>query len=536
MSSNLKEAWLRLRALSKGVDSLVLKDMFAKEPNRFEKYSLSHDGLLFDFSKNRIDETSIDSLLGLAKASDLDEARRAMFRGDTINFTEGRAARHVALRSDEPSDVSEDVLRNRQQMLDFAEEVRAGNVCGSTGKAYTDVVNIGIGGSDLGPEMVTIALSPHHSGPRCHFVSNIDGSHIADTLLGLDPETTLFLVVSKSFTTLETMTNARAAMKWLTASLGDSAVRDHFVAISTNLPKVQEFGIDETRIFGFQEWVGGRYSVWSSVGLSVAIALGADNFKAFLAGAHSMDKHFLEADFRDNIPVMLALMGVWNRDVLGFLSTAIFPYDQRMRRFAAYMQQLDMESNGKRITRDGSVVEMDTGPLIWGQPGSNGQHAFFQWLHQGTNCVPADFLIAAKPTNADEGQHASLLANCLAQTEALAVGRTYDETVSKLKAEGRDEATIQRLAPHQVFPGNKPSNTILFPQLTPYYLGMLIALYEHKVYVQGVLWQINSFDQYGVELGKELALATEAQMHNGQPGAESPYTAGIMAAVKALRK
>jgi glucose-6-phosphate isomerase len=436
-----------------------------------------------------------------------------MFSGEPINFTEGRSVLHVALRA--PADaeihaggvnVVPEVHATLDRFLGFADQVRSGEVRGIAADKFTDVVNIGIGGSDLGPAMATLALTPYRdAGPRVHFVSNVDGAHLTDTLADLDAERTLFLVASKTFTTSETMTNAASARAWLAYRCGEEAVGEHFAAISTNLEKVAEFGIRPERIFGFWDWVGGRYSVWSAIGLPLAISIGAENFRRFLAGARKMDEHFRDAPLAENMPVIMALLGVWYRNVLDLRTQAILPYDQRLARFAAHLQQLDMESNGKRVTRATKLVENRTAPIVWGEPGTNGQHAFYQLLHQGTEIVPVDFLIAAEPHESLGDHHAKLMANCLAQSEALAFGKTEVEARAELEASGLPGGEIEKLALHKVFPGNRPSNTLLYRRLDPETLGMLIALYEHKIVVQGAIWDINSFDQWGVELGKALA-------------------------------
>lgn len=448
---------------------------------------------------------------------------------------------HTALRnrSDDPvivdgKDVMPDVRAVLDAMANFSEAVRSAELTSSTGAPFTDVVNIGIGGSDLGPVMTTLALAPYHDGPELHYVSNVDGAHIADTLAKLDPATTLVIVASKTFTTIETMTNAQAARKWISDTLGEDAVGSHFAAVSTALDKVAAFGIDQSRVFGFWDWVGGRYSVWSAIGLPLMIAIGPDAFSDFLEGAHAMDKHFQEAELANNLPVLMALIGVWNRNVLGHSARAVLPYDQRLSRLPAYLQQLDMESNGKSVKLDGTPVTRETGPLVWGEPGTNGQHAFYQLLHQGTTVIPCEFLIAANGHEDDLKHHHDLLvANCLAQSEALMLGRTLEEAKALLKASGQAEDEVERLAPHKVFPGNRPSITLVYDSLTPFALGRLIALYEHRVFVEGVIWDINSFDQWGVELGKELATAL-LPMVKGDASADSKdaSTKGLLAALK----
>ena len=490
-----------------------LRDLFAADPRRFERFSLSLGDLSLDFSKNRITDETIRLLIALAEAADVAGLRQAMFAGEAINTTEDRAVLHVALRnrSNRPihvdgADVMPDVNTVLAQMQAFAGAVRSGEVTGSTGKVFTDVVNIGIGGSDLGPAMAVAALSPYRgTGPNVHFVSNVDGAHIADTLAGLDPRTTLFLIASKTFTTSETMTNAGTARAWVATALGEAAIGDHFAALSTNLEKVTEFGIAEDRVFGFWDWVGGRYSLWSAIGLPLAISIGFDNFAKLLDGAHAMDEHFRTAPPAANMPVLMALIGIWHRNVWDMATHAILPYDQRLHRFAAHLQQLDMESNGKRVSRTGDPVDTATGPVVWGEPGTNGQHAFFQLIHQGTDIVPCDFLIGAEAHENLGDHHAKLIANCLAQSQALAFGKSEDEVRAELTEAGLAREQIDALAPHKVFPGNRPSNTLVYRRLDPATLGMLIALYEHKIFVQGAIWNINSFDQWGVELGKALA-------------------------------
>jgi glucose-6-phosphate isomerase len=505
-----------LRALTLEAERLQargLRELFREDPNRFDRLSRTFDDLLVDFSKVCWSPKALTLLLGLARARGVETRRAAMFAGDPINETEGRAVLHVALRnrSGDPvtvdgRDVMPDVRETLARAAEFAEALRAGRIRGSTGRPFTDVVNIGIGGSDLGPAMVTGALAPYADGPRLHYVSNVDGAHIADTLKPLDPATTLFIIASKTFTTVETMTNAATARRWVADALGEQAVGDHFAAVSTALDKVAAFGIDETRVFGFWDWVGGRYSVWSAIGLPVMIAVGAENFGAFLDGAHAMDEHFRTAPLAGNLPVLLGLAGVWHRNVCGHASRAILPYDQRLSRLPAYLQQLDMESNGKSVTLAGAPVEQDTGPVVWGEAGTNGQHAFYQLLHQGTTVVPCEFIVAARGHEPELAHHHALLvANCLAQSEALMNGRTTAEARALLEAQGNDAETVERLAPHKVFPGNRPSVTIVHDKLTPYTLGRLIALYEHRVFVEGTIWNINSFDQWGVELGKVLA-------------------------------
>ncbi|WP_370197266.1 glucose-6-phosphate isomerase [Roseibium sp.] len=537
----LEAAFEALNRQAEQLKGTSLRQLFAADPNRFDTFSARTDDLLLDYSKSRIDDKAFNLLLDLARAADVEGKRAAMFAGEKINGTEKRAVLHTALRnqSDQPvlvdgADVMPDVRAVLDAMADFAEAVRSGELTSSTGDAFTDVVNIGIGGSDLGPVMTTIALSPYHDGPELHYVSNVDGAHIADTLEKLDPATTLIIVASKTFTTIETMTNAQTARKWIAGTLGEEAVGDHFAAVSTALDKVAAFGIDESRVFGFWDWVGGRYSVWSAIGLPLMIAIGPDAFSDFLSGAHAMDTHFAEAPLEKNLPVLMALIGVWNRDALGLSARAVLPYDQRLSRLPAYLQQLDMESNGKRVKLDGSPVTEETGPLVWGEPGTNGQHAFYQLLHQGTTVIPCEFLIAANGHEEDLKHHHDLLvANCLAQSEALMLGRTLDEAKALLSASGMAADEVDRLAPHKVFPGDRPSMTLVYDQLTPFALGRMIALYEHRVFVEGVIWGINSFDQWGVELGKELATAL-LPMVKGEVSSDSKdaSTKGLLAALK----
>lgn len=528
----------KLAAHAATFEDRSLRTLFAQDPDRFDKLSVKHDDLLIDFSKTLLDDTALDLLIELAEASNVAQRRDAMFAGEKINETEDRAVLHTALRnrSGEPvmvdgQDVMPDVFDVLNAMADFCDGIRSGDIAAANGQAFTDVVNIGIGGSDLGPVMTTLALSPYHDGPTLHYVSNVDGAHIADTLAELDPATTLIIVASKTFTTIETMTNAQTARRWIAETLGEDAVGDHFAAVSTALDKVAAFGIQEDRVFGFWDWVGGRYSVWSAIGLPLMIAIGPDAFNEFLDGAHSMDQHFADAPLRENLPVLMGLVGVWNRDVLGHSARAVLPYDQRLARLPAYLQQLDMESNGKRVKLSGTPVDQETGPLVWGEPGTNGQHAFYQLLHQGTTVIPCEFIVAAKGHEDDLAHHHEMLvANCLAQSEALMLGRTLEEAKALLKASGLSDAEVDRLAPHKVFPGNRPSVTIVHDQLTPFALGRLIALYEHRVFVEGTIWGINSFDQWGVELGKELATAL-LPMVKGEASAEAKdsSTRGLLA-------
>ncbi|OBQ67753.1 glucose-6-phosphate isomerase [Mesorhizobium erdmanii] len=490
-----------------------MRQAFAADPQRFQTFSATDGDLLLDWSKCAVDAIAMDLLQKLASAADLEGRRAAMFAGKKINITEDRAVLHTALRNlsgkgviVDGQDVKADVLSVLDAMGAFADAIRSGKAVGATGKKITDIVNIGIGGSDLGPAMATLALAPYHDGPRAHYVSNIDGAHIHDTLKGLSAETTLFIIASKTFTTVETMTNAQTARDWVQKALGKQAVGKHFAAVSTALDLVAKFGIEQDRVFGFWDWVGGRYSVWGAIGLPVMIAVGPRNFRAFLDGAHEMDEHFRTAPLEKNLPALLGLVGWWHRVICQYPARAVIPYDQRLSRLPAYLQQLDMESNGKGVTLDGTPVTTPTGPLVWGEPGTNGQHAFFQLLHQGTDFIPVEFLAAAVGHEPDlKHQHDLLLANCLAQSEALMKGRTLDEARAQMLAKGMKPADVDKIAPHRVFSGNRPSMTILYRKLDPRTFGRLIALYEHRVFVEGTLFNINSFDQWGVELGKELA-------------------------------
>lgn len=506
---------------------LRILELFKKDPQRFKKFSIKLDTpdsgvLLFDFSKNMINEEILAKLFDLVRSRKVTLARDAMFRGEKINFTEGRAVLHVALRnrSNTPifvdgKDVMPGVNAVLKHMREFTDCVRKGEWKGYTGKSITDVVNIGIGGSDLGPRMVTEALRPYQCGPNVHFVSNIDGTHLATTLKNLSAETTLFIIASKTFTTQETVTNAHSAKEWFMNHTKNHAdVAKHFVALSTNAPKVKEFGIDEKNMFEFWDWVGGRYSLWSAIGLSIAVFVGMDNFEKLLSGAHFMDQHFLNTPVEQNIPIILAVIGFWYYNLFGAESQAILAYDQYMNRFAAYFQQGDMESNGKYVTRSGHRVAYTTGPIVWGEPGTNGQHAFYQLIHQGTRMIPCDFIAPIKTHNPiSHGIHQEyLLANFLAQPEALMKGKTKEEARAELEKTGMNKDLLEKILPHKVFEGNRPTNSILVDKLTPFNLGMLIAMYEHKIFTLGVIWDINSFDQWGVELGKQLAKVIEPEL------------------------
>jgi glucose-6-phosphate isomerase len=517
MSALIKSpAWKALEAHYKKVEPLHMRDLFEQDPQRFDKFSLTFKDILLDYSKNRITEETLPLLLALAEEADVRGWTEKMFTGKKINLTENRAVLHVALRnrSNRPivvdgKDVMPGVNAVLKQMARFCRAVRKGEWKGFTGKAITDIVNIGIGGSDLGPVMVTEALKPYGKKDLSpHFVSNIDGTHLVETLKGLAPETTLFIIASKSFTTQETLTNAHSARGWFLKKAGDeAAIAKHFVAVSTNAEAVSRFGIDTRNMFEFWDWVGGRYSLWSAIGLSIALFIGTKNFEALLAGAHDMDEHFRTTPLDQNMPVILALMGIWYNNFFKAQTHAILPYDQYLHRFPAYFQQGDMESNGKRVNRQGQVVDYSTGPIIWGEPGTNGQHAFYQLIHQGTKLVPADFLASIETQNPVGKHHKILLSNFFAQTEALMKGKTGDEARAELAASGEEPMAIEKLLPHKVFEGNRPTNAIFFKKLDPRTLGALIALYEHKIFVQGIIWQINSFDQWGVELGKQLAKA-----------------------------
>jgi glucose-6-phosphate isomerase len=507
--------------------ALDMRAAFGADPERFTRFSASLDDLTLDYSKCAVDAPAMRLLQALAVAADVTGRRDAMFAGAPINTTEGRAVLHTALRNRSGNSVmvdGHDVMGDVRTVLDamaqFSEGLRRGSLRGHSGKAITDVVNIGIGGSDLGPAMATLALAPYHDGPRCHFVSNVDGAHITDALECLVPATTLFIIASKTFTTIETMTNAKTARDWVVASLGDEAVAAHFAAVSTALGKVDEFGIAPDRVFGFWDWVGGRYSIWSAIGLPLMIAIGADAFGRFLDGAHAMDRHFVEAPPTENLPILLGLIGVWHRAVCG------------------YLQQLDMESNGKSVTRDGDAVDGPSGPIVWGEPGTNGQHAFFQLLHQGTNIIPVEFVVAANGHERHlRHQHDLLLANCFAQSEALMKGRTLQEARSQMEAAGADADTIDAIAPHRVFAGNRPSITLLHERLTPYALGRLIALYEHRVFVEAQIFGINAFDQWGVELGKELATGLLPVVIGKDDGAgHDASTRGLIARMHELKR
>jgi glucose-6-phosphate isomerase len=509
-------AWQALEKHQQEMANVHMRDLFAQDPRRFDTFSLQFKDLLLDYSKNRIREETMRLLRALARQADLQGWIEKMFRGDKINITENRAVLHIALRNRanrpimvDGQDVMPEVNAVLNHMKTFSNAIRSGAWTGYTGQRIRDVVNIGIGGSDLGPVMVTEALKPYaQEGLNVHFVSNIDGTHIAETIKRLRPETTLFIVASKTFTTQETLTNAHTAKEWLLKQAKDEAhVAKHFVALSTNAKEVSQFGIDIKNMFEFWDWVGGRYSFWSAIGLSIAIAIGFDNFEELLTGGHEMDEHFRTAPLEENLPATLGLLGVWYNNFFAAQTQAILPYDQYLHRFAAYFQQGDMESNGKSINRDGERVDVSTGPIIWGEPGTNGQHAFYQLIHQGSKLIPCDFIAPIKTHNPLGQHHPILLSNFFAQTEALMKGKTEDEVRDELTHSGLHGETLEKLVPHKLFEGNRPTNSILVTQITPRTLGHLVALYEHKIFTQGVIWNINSFDQWGVELGKQLASA-----------------------------
>jgi len=537
-------AWNRLEEYHFEFEGKHIKELFANDANRFEKYSLKFEDILVDYSKNLVDDEIRDSLIELAKECGLNDAIESMFAGQKINVTENRAVLHVALRnrSNTPilvdgEDVMPEVNAVLIQLKSFSEKVISGEWKGYTGKAITDIVNIGIGGSDLGPLMVTEALKPYKNRLNLHFVSNVDGTHIAETLKKVNPETTLFIVASKTFTTQETMTNAMSARDWFLKTAKDEAfVKFHFVAVSTNAKAVSAFGIDTKNMFRFWDWVGGRYSLWSAIGLSIVLGIGYENYIELLEGAHAMDNHFRETEFHKNIPVILALIGIWYNNFYGAETEAILPYDQYMHRFAAYFQQGNMESNGKYVDRNGEQVDYHTGPVIWGEPGTNGQHAFYQLIHQGTKLIPCDFIAPAVSHNQLSDHHPKLLANFFAQTEAMMVGKTEGQVVDELEAVGKSQLEIAELLPFKVFLGNIPTNSILVKKITPRALGSLIAMYEHKIFVQGIIWNIYSFDQWGVELGKQLANAILPELLNDKPvTGHDVSTNGLINAYKKMR-
>ncbi len=517
-------AYLKLKDHFKSIENVHMRELFSENPSRFTDFSLQFEDILLDYSKNRIDKNTMSLLLDLTKECNLKQAIEAMFTGEKINETEDRAVLHTALRNPAKTgltldghDIMPDVHAVLDKMKSFSDKVINGEWKGFTGKPIQHIVNIGIGGSDLGPFMVTEALTPYANHLKLHFVSNVDGTHIAEAFKKLDPETTLFMIASKTFTTQETMTNAFSARDWFLDNGGSKEdVAKHFVAISTNESGVKEFGIDTKNMFEFWDWVGGRYSLWSAIGLSICCGIGFKNFRELLDGANAMDKHFRESDFEENLPVTLALVGIWYNNFFGAETEAILPYDQYLHRFAAYFQQGDMESNGKSCDRNGNEVDYQTGPIIWGEPGTNGQHAFYQLIHQGTKLIPCDFIAPAQSHNPLGNHHPILLSNYFAQTEALMNGKTLDEVQSELKKSGKTEEEIKELAPFKVFSGNRPTNSILLKLITPHSLGSLIAMYEHKIFVQGVIWNIFSFDQWGVELGKQLASKIQPELKDDE--------------------
>lgn len=519
------EAWKELLAHHAEIKDVQMKDLFKKDVERFNKMSIQLGNILFDYSKNIVTEETLTKLFQLAEDCKVKSSKDAMFAGEKINETEDRAVMHTALRnfSDQPiivdgEDIMLEIRETRQKMKSFCAKIHSGEWKGYSGKKIRNIVNIGIGGSDLGPVMVTEALRPYWlEGIQAYFVSNVDGSQIAETLKYLNPEETLFTIASKTFTTQETMANAHTARDWFLKSAKDEKfVADHFVALSTNEKGVKEFGIAPENMFVFWDWVGGRYSLWSSIGLSIALTIGYDNFEKLLKGAESTDHHFETADFKENVPVLMALIGLWYTNFFGAESEAILPYDQYMHRFPAYFQQGNMESNGKFMDRNGNEVTYSTGPVVWGEPGTNGQHAFYQLIHQGTHLIPCDFIAPAISHNPIGKHHPILISNFFAQTEALMNGKDVDQVIAELKKQGVDEARIEQLAPFKVFTGNKPTNSFLLKEITPFSLGSLIALYEHKIFVQGVIWNIFSFDQWGVELGKQLAQKVLPELENNE--------------------
>ncbi len=528
----MNELWHKLK--ENHAQSLSILSLF-NDPERFGGFSVEVDDLLLDFSKTNIDRDARALLLELARASDVESWRERMFNGDKINLTEDRAVLHTALRSDETAplivdgrDVRLEIRETLDRLEQFSEGVRSGAISVSDGRQITDVVNIGIGGSDLGPAMACQALAPFCDGPQVHFVSNVDSAHVADTLRPLDPRSTLLVIASKTFTTIETMTNADTALKWLRNAVGGNAP-EHMAAVSTALDRTREMGIAEDRVFGFADWVGGRYSLWGPVGLALMLAIGPERFRAFLSGGCAMDSHFRTAPLKSNLPVLMALVGIWHRSICGYPTRAVVPYDQRLSRLPAYLQQLDMESNGKRISITGELLLHKSGPVVWGEPGTNGQHAVFQLLHQGTDVIPVEFLIAACNHEPELQNHHDLLkANCLAQSEALMRGRTFAQAMDIARQLGFEGDQQKAQAAHRTFPGNRPSMTLAYPKFTPFSLGQIIALYEHRVFVEGLIWGINSFDQWGVELGKELANSLLPMVRGAATAGKDGSTSGLL--------
>ena len=535
----MTDIWGDLADYAERIAERSLLSLF-DDPDRAARFSCRSGEMLLDYSKTQLDDAALARLVELARSAGVEARRDAMFAGAPINETEGRAVLHTALRADggdgpvtvQGHDVMPGVLQTRARMAAFADKVRSGEIKGAGGR-FTDVVNIGIGGSDLGPAMATLALAPYHDGPRLHYVSNVDGAHINDTLQGLDPQRTLVILASKTFTTVETMTNADTARAWMAEAVAEPA--SQFAALSSANRKTADYGIDPERVFGFEDWVGGRYSLWGPIGLGVMLAVGPRRFEEILAGGRAMDLHFREAEPDRNLPVLLALIGVWHNQVQGHATRAVLPYDQRLARLPAYLQQLEMESNGKRVAMDGSDLARHTGPVVWGEPGTNGQHAFYQLIHQGTRVIPCEFLVAAEGHEPALAHHHRLLvANCLAQSEALMRGRSLHEARALMEAQGLQGAEQERQARHRVFPGNRPSTTLIYPRLTPFVLGQIIALYEHRVFVEGVILGINSFDQWGVELGKGLAKALDPVLSGAEDGRDKDAsTRALVAYVQA---
>lgn len=539
------KAWSRLDSIYRHFRKTQMRDLFAQDAARGEKYSVQLENMLVDYSKNRVDDKVMEALFDLARERGVDEKIKDMFGGKKINNTENRAVLHIALRNRQNTpiyvdgrDVMPQINETLEKIKDFSEDVRLGRFVGYTGKKLTNIVNIGIGGSDLGPFMATEALRPYWAKDiQCYFISNIDGTSCAEVLNNIDPESTLFIVASKTFTTIETLTNAKTCRKWLVDALGEHAVSKHFVALSTNKSEVEKFGINPDNMFEFWDFVGGRYSMWSAIGLIIAIAVGYKNFERMLEGANAMDRHFATADLEHNIPVILALIGIWYNNFYGVHRYGVIPYDQYLQYLPAYLQQLDMESNGKSVTKEGKFVDYATGPVLFGGAGTNVQHSFFQLLHQGTEIVPIDFIIPAISHNEIGNHHQILVANVLAQGEALMQGKTEAEAASELEKAGKTKEEISRLKKYKSFSGNRPSNTIVLRKLDPYALGMLVAMYEHKVYTQGIIWDVNSFDQFGVELGKKLALNILPELEGTAFGVEhDSSTTGLINHIKKIRK
>lgn len=540
----------RLKQIRSQLKNLSISDLFTLNPKRFEEFSTSIDDMILDYSKLHMNKDVLNTLFKLARVCDIEEKRDAMYRGDKINITENRAVLHIALRNklDNPiyvdnRDIMQDVHDGLEKMEEFANGIRDGKILSSSNESFTDIVNIGIGGSHLGPAMVTQALKPFHDGPNVHFVSNIDSSHITDVLADLNPKRTLILIASKTFTTIETMTNAKTALTWMKDAVGEQNVSEHFAAISTALEKTKDFGIKDNRVFGYWDWVGGRYSIWSSIGLGVMIAIGTKNFAEFLDGAYEMDQHFKNAPLEENMPVLLGLIGIWHINICEYPTRAILPYDQRLSSFPSYIQQLDMESNGKSISSSGEMLYEKTGAIVWGDAGTNSQHSFFQLLHQGSQIVPCEFMLGVNKSESNMKEHNDLLiANCLAQSQALMAGRRVDEVIRVLEKRGVSHEESIRLAPHRQFNGNRPSSTLLYKKLDPKTLGKIIALYEHRVFVEGIIWGVDSFDQWGVELGKELASEMLSHVQNCDNKKDYSYkdmdssSAGLLNAISAWQE